>query len=365
MGTKFNQVGSLCIFGVKDFLWTNEWTRFFEEFNPSGLALFNSPFDSPSNIWKDKDAALEVVYEFIRKAEEKSVPFVCVDQEGGRVRRLRGHFIALPSAQKMTEAHRDRKISMPDIGKLYQLAARQMKSSGIALDFAPVCDLRLERSSNVVGDRSFGSNKAEAIEYIRTCVEAFESEGVHSTLKHFPGHGPTEFDSHEKIAVIFKEKRELMAEDLKVFEEIAPFASAIMTAHIAFAENPERIVSLDKELLEELGRNIPKDKYWITDDMLSMKAVSEDRSWRAALECRYDFLLMCGDFGPSLSAMEDLIRFAESEYRSFTKESDLLKRIERSRRAFSRKQAIPPYSQWRKIVLECELEAASILEKIG
>src|SRR5690606_14361412 len=108
-----------------------------------------------------------------------------------------------------------------------------------------------------------------ALPFIENFCKTFEAEGIHTTLKHLPGHGPSEFDSHQKIAVLFKPKRELFREDLEIFRKASAYASCVMTAHIAYEEDPERLVSMDVELVEELRNemmNAP-DLLWITDDL--------------------------------------------------------------------------------------------------
>lgn len=358
----FRRVSKLFVTGVKDFLFNKDLELFLKEYPISGIALFNSPHDSPSNIWSDREGSLEAVYDFAREIHSRGI-FLSCDQEGGRVRRLRGAFVNLPSAQKISEAS-DEGRQMPLIRQLYSLAARQMALTGIQVNFAPVCDIRTSQSSAVVGDRSFGSSIDEILSFIQVFCEAFQEEGVHTTLKHFPGHGPTTFDSHERVATLFKPKSDLIREDLQVFRQAQDFASAIMTAHIAFEDDPERIVSLDAKLQAELRTGFAKRLAWFTDDIQTMKAVAEKQPWIQAFDCLYDYLLLCGTLDQASKSIEETIRYAEASCTNFQKETDLEKRLERSASLFSPDGALLKFEMWKSKILEYETKAQEIIEKL-
>lgn len=359
----FRDVSKLFIVGVKDFNYSPELKSFLKDYRPSGIALFNSPFDNPSNIWQDRESSLEIVHEFMHKIKD-SVNFVACDQEGGRVRRLRGAFTHLPAGQKVAEALQD-KASMAQILELYRYAAKQMAATGIHLNFAPVCDLRLKESSNVVGDRSFGSTEAEALPLIEAFCKAFEEENVHTTLKHFPGHGPTTFDSHERPATIFKSKEEVFREDREIFVKAAAKTSAIMTAHLTYEDFQDRVISIDPEFLTELKAGLPKNLAWITDDLQGMKAVSERKPWLAAFDCQYDFELICGSLDQSAVAIEETIRHAESKVKNFSDETKLTNRLSRAENFFDDGIEIANFDQWKKSILEWESKANEVLQESG
>ena len=209
--TDFKKISSLFILGVKDFKLDDEFRSFLSEYRPGGLALFNSPWDSADNIWNDPDSCLEQVYEFVKKLEDDEL-FLAADQEGGRVRRFRGPYIKLPSAQEISGYAKNPDNSLI-IEKIYRSAAKQLSLSGFHLNFAPVCDLKTSESHDVIGDRSYGSSPDEILKQVETFCRVFEEEGIHTTLKHLPGHGPTNKDSHDEIAVVFKNKEEFLKED--------------------------------------------------------------------------------------------------------------------------------------------------------
>lgn len=361
--SKFQKISKLFVVGVNDFRWNRDLQSFLKDFPVDGLALFNSPFDSPDNIWKDREASLEAFYEFVKEAS-KHIRFLSVDQEGGRVRRLRGAFLPLPAPQKAAEACEEDPQKRAHLRNLYSKAAEQMRISGVHLNFAPNCDMGTKQSSNVVGDRSFGETPQKVVDFAKIFIEAFSTQGIFTTLKHFPGHGPTEWDSHQKIAVLFKNEKELLAEDTKIFQELAPLASGVMTAHIALPDDPERIFSMDANLFKKFKALMPDNLAWFTDDMLSMKAVSERKPWREALQLPYDFLLICGKLEQAVAALEDSIRFAESKVKNFQDESLIDQKIKRSSSFFNSNLDLPPFAEWKKQILQLEQEGLAELERL-
>lgn len=171
---KWNKtLASLFILGIKDFRLSPELRSFLKEFPVSGISLFNSPHDSEDFIWKDPDTALEVLYEFLNEIGAH-IHFLAVDQEGGRVQRLKKPFITLPAAGKIGEFFKEE--GRPDqIFQVYQLAARQLALCQIQLNFAPVCDLRTPDSHSIIGDRSFGDKPQNVISLVKLFCEAMNS----------------------------------------------------------------------------------------------------------------------------------------------------------------------------------------------
>lgn len=308
MGRRYQNLVSRFIVGVKDLRWTPELSSFLREFPVEGLILFNSPHDHPDHLWKDPDLALEALHEFLSKASEQ-IHFLSVDQEGGRVQRLRKPFVSLPPAQTLHSWTKDWGEQV-FVRSLYESLAKQMRIAQILWNFAPVCDLRTNESSDVVGDRSFSSDPKEVIAEARHFCEAMRSEGILSTLKHFPGHGGSQIDSHLAIATLenHPEERKIHRQ---IFEELASSADAIMPGHLAYAEQADVILSLDKVFITQSKTQFSQHLLWVTDDLATMKAVSELRPWRKALAAGYDYLLLCGSLDQSVRAIEDSIRFSE------------------------------------------------------
>ena len=359
----WKQIAKLFVVGVKDFKFSQEMKSFFNEFPTSGVALFNSPFDSPDNIWRDRDASLEAVYEFNQKILQH-VHFISADQEGGRVRRLRGSFLHLPAAQVFAEQCQSQE-NKTRAYHLFRLAAQQMKHAGIQLNFAPVCDLQTSESNDVVGDRSFSRNPSEVVEWCQRFCAAFKSESVATTLKHFPGHGPSRMDSHERPALIEKPDEIYRKEDVEIFKKLMPQADLLMTGHLSFLERPEAIVSITPKLIEDFLKDIPERLPLITDDLLSMKAVSDQKPWLKAFDGPYSFILLCGDLHKSFEAIEETIRYAESRLSTFSHQQDLEKRLQRSQDLFRTNWTHTSFDRWKSEMLTIEKEGLEILSALN
>ncbi|PIR22583.1 MAG: hypothetical protein COV44_07230 [Deltaproteobacteria bacterium CG11_big_fil_rev_8_21_14_0_20_45_16] len=354
---------SFFVVGVRDLRKPDLVKSFLKQYPVPGLALFNAPFESPENIWKDADTGAEIFFEFIRSLEEQ-IKFFSVDQEGGRVQRLRSPFVRIPSAKKIGEVLED--YDRTDlIFEFYRLAAQQFRVSNISLNFAPVCDLRTENSNDmVIGDRSFSDRLDRVIHLTKIFCEAFESEGIHTTLKHFPGHGSSGIDSHDGIAILQKTKEEIKHTDTRIFKETAGTASCIMTAHIAFPEEPERIFSLDKLYLEEFRKEMPQHLRWLTDDLATMKAVSDRQPWIHGLELGYDHLLLCGNLDQAAKAIEESIRHFESKNFDFQTSMEWELKSRHAQEAFAKNLHLSKFKTWLKEMKVLEAKASDILEQM-
>jgi beta-N-acetylhexosaminidase len=165
-------------------------------------------------------------------------PLVAIDQEGGRVARLRGGAVQMPSMMALG-ATGDADLAQRAGGAI----ADDLRRAGCTLDFAPVADLALEPRSPVVGTRAFGDDPAHAGRLVAAVVTGLQAGGIAATLKHFPGHGATEVDSHVAVPVVPAAAATLRARELLVFSAgIAAGARAVMSGHVivpAFdRENP-------------------------------------------------------------------------------------------------------------------------------
>ncbi len=188
-----------------------------------------------------------------RIREQLDQPIIAVDQEGGRVARLRDGVEALPPM-----------LSLGATGDA-QLAARageqlgfDLRRAGINLDFAPVLDLLRYDGNTVIGARAFGDEPAQVVNLAGSLARGLERSGVVATYKHFPGHGSTPDDSHTNLPVSELPESTLRDDDIRPFAELLPQARAVMTAHVvlrAFDDAPATMSGrlLTHVLREEIG----------------------------------------------------------------------------------------------------------------
>ncbi|GAB5410972.1 MAG: beta-N-acetylhexosaminidase [Chlamydiales bacterium] len=208
-------------------------------------------------------------------AVEKELPpvLIGVDQEGGRVSRLTGDFILLPSAQEMRQ-----KFSPATAGVMVKNAGEQMRKAGIHLNFSPVVDVNNNPNNVVIGDRSFGNCPEQVIAYAKSIVQGYLDAGILPCLKHFPGHGDVSEDSHFHLPTVSKSREELNEMELSPYRALVKQVPFIMTAHILFPElDPDYSATFSKKILTGLLREEMGYEGVIITDSLKMKAASGEK----------------------------------------------------------------------------------------
>ena len=241
---------------------------------------------------------------------------VAVDQEGGRVARLRAPhgFTELPPMRALGEAG--------DVALAREVGAllgRELRAVGIDQDFAPVVDVDTNPANPVIGDRSF-SRDAEVVARLGVALaQGIQSAGVAACAKHFPGHGDTSQDSHTDLPTLPHALERLERVELLPFRALAAAGVAsVMTAHVVFdALDRERPATLSPAVLRLLRERVGFAGCCVSDD-LEMKAVADhfplEESVPASLAAGVDALLVCHTAEVQLRAIE-LARQAVREHR--------------------------------------------------
>jgi beta-N-acetylhexosaminidase len=175
----------------------------------------------------------------------------CVDMEGGTVDRLRDALAPMPSAQSVAEA--TRRTNRTGLAREHgELIARAVKAFGFNTTLAPVLDLALPQSAEVMGSRAAGETAEQVIDYAREFLAGLAAQNVVGCGKHFPGLGGGALDSHLKTPTIHRSMRELWREDLLPYRELRSELPMVMVSHAAYPNTP--------------GKNRPASAspYWIT-----------------------------------------------------------------------------------------------------
>lgn len=220
---------------------------------------------------------------------------LAVDQEGGRVQRLRGApFTSLPA---MREVGRTRDLALAE--RVGRLLAYEVRSVGFDWDFAPVLDVDTRPDNPVIADRALHSEAAEVARLGVALGQGLEAGGVASCGKHFPGHGDTSTDSHVGLPTLPHGLQRLREVELKPFAAWAKAGlSSVMTAHVVFeALDPGRPATMSRQALTGLLREELGFGGVIVSDDLEMKAIVEHFSVEAAavegVEAGVDLFLVC------------------------------------------------------------------------
>jgi len=278
---------------------TDEERRLFEREQPLGFILFARNVQTPEQV-------RALVRDFRSVVGRADAP-VLIDQEGGRVRRLRPPlwYDAPPGAVFGSLADRSPDLAIEAARLNARLIAADLADLGIDVDCAPVLDVPAPGSHDIVGDRAYSADPDWVIALGRATHEGLLDGGVLPIIKHIPGHGRAFADSHLELPVVSASLDELRAFDFRPFRALAD-APWAMTAHIVYqAVDRDRPATWSPAVIDGVIRGeIGFDGVLVSDDV-SMKALTgpfADRT-RAALDAGCDVVLHCNGDMAEMSAV--------------------------------------------------------------
>lgn len=290
---------SALITGVSGLQLSPDEQSFLAETRPAGLILFARNLSSHQQI--------ERLVAEVKEAVGSGDLLVLIDQEGGRVQRLRPPLgRALPPASAYAALYaEDPELALSRARLAAHLVAEDLKALGINTDCAPVLDLPVEGAHDIIGNRAYGQTVAQVAALGRAVCEGFLSGGVLPVIKHIPGHGRATADSHLDLPVVPTSHAELSATDFAPFKALSDMPAA-MTAHVVFTSlDREAPASTSRRVTEEIMRGeIGFDGLLMSDD-LSMKALSGSFRERAeaVIGAGSDVALHCnGDLSEMVAA---------------------------------------------------------------
>lgn len=246
--------------------------------------------------------------------ELSSLPlFLCVDEEGGSVRRLSGRIGGIPDIPDMWSVGQTGDITCA--GELSAEIATYLSDLGFNVDFAPVADVVSDPSSSSIGTRSFGSSPGLDGDMAAAFCRGFQNHGIYACLKHFPGHGSADADSHSGTATVQKSLTQLKETDLVPFRKgIDAGAQFVMAGHISCpaVTGDDTPASLSHLFLTDLLRGEMNFRGIIVTDALAMGAVSDRYSSGdaavMAVSAGADILLMPADFQAARQGLMDAVK---------------------------------------------------------
>ncbi len=278
------------ISGCESIQLTDGERGFFRETRPCGLILFKRNCQDAGQI---RRLAID-----FREAVGDARALVLIDQEGGRVQRLAPpEWRRYPPGRSFGELHARDPLKGLEAARLgARLIARDLASLGINVNCAPVLDVPAQGAHDIIGDRAYGIAVAEVAALGRAVAQGYLDGGILPVIKHIPGHGRAEADSHASLPVIRASRAELSATDFAPFRALNDMPLG-MTAHILIpAIDPAAPASASPIIIEDvIRREIGFDGLLMCDD-LGMGALSgtmQDRA-RAVLSAGCDVALHCG-----------------------------------------------------------------------
>ncbi|HTM10684.1 MAG TPA: beta-N-acetylhexosaminidase [Verrucomicrobiae bacterium] len=312
------KIGQMIMIGIQGEELAPEEKSFFKDYPVGGFILFGHNLKAPAQIL----ALCRSLWEI----KDELPPFIAIDQEGGRVHRLPPPFTHFPPAAEVGRAG-DSELAY----RAGLAMAGELKSVGVNLNFAPVFDVATNPKNPVIGDRALSSEPNEVFELGWEIARGLREGGVIPCIKHFPGHGGTDADSHVELPVVDKEIEDLQATELVPFAQACgKRVEAVMTAHVMYpALDRVYPATLSPKIIGELLRGELRYDGVVFSDDLEMKAVSEKYSGEEAaalaVAAGVDELLFCHDSDRAAAALDDLCRRAAGD-------QDLVNRIEESYR---------------------------------
>ncbi|WP_010094239.1 beta-N-acetylhexosaminidase [Ornithinibacillus scapharcae] len=268
--TTKEKIGQLMVFGFKGKKASPEIIKLIREHHIGGVILFGRNIGTPEEV-------LELTTELQRTAKEAGHErplLICIDQENGVVRRLGEGTTILPGAMLLGATGRSENAYITGL-----LTGRELKALGINWNLAPVLDVNNNPDNPVIGVRSYGESADMVANFGKQAVKGLQDAGIITTLKHFPGHGDTDIDSHLDLPVISHDIERLQEVELRPFRDvIEQGADTIMSAHVYFPAIEEREnvpATISKKVITGLLREELGFQGVVTTDCMEMNAISE------------------------------------------------------------------------------------------
>lgn len=294
----------------------------------------------------DLDAVVALARELRRRAPDGTPALLAVDQEGGRVQRVRAPATVWPPMQ----AHDG--FAEPEDAAIAERVGRaigdELRALGFDIDFAPVLDVHTNPTNPVIGDRAFGVDPEAVARRALAFARGLDAAGVLACGKHFPGHGDTATDSHLELPRIDHAWDRLERVELLPFRRAAAAGlPMIMTAHVVFAAiDPDRPATLAEPVVTGLLRDRLGYRGVIVSDDLDMRAIADHMGVGAAavaaVRAGCDALLLCHDESHQVAAEEALVRGAERDTELRRRIGEAAARVRAMKKAHADNQARRP-----------------------
>lgn len=291
------------IFGLEGKRLSGFERAFLKEAQPFGVILFARNVETPDQVRRLTDEA--------REAIGHGDVVVFIDQEGGRVQRLKPpHWRQAPAMALFGKAYeKNPTLAEKALYMNVQLLALELSHAGIDADCLPVLDVPVVGADNIIGDRAFGSDPEVVAHLGRIACGALRSKIVYPVIKHVPGHGRALADSHKTLPVVDTSLEDLEGSDFVPFKALC-HESFAMTAHVTYsAIDPDNPATLSKTVIRDVIRGSIGFQGLLISDDITMKALKGGLDQIAAkcLAAGIDLVLHCsGDLNEMETVMKGL-----------------------------------------------------------
>ncbi len=313
-------IGQLLIGSLPGKTVTPEMRSLAREFSLGGIIFFARNIEAPEQV-------AELSHDVQGLAT--SLPlWVSVDQEGGRVARLKAPFTVWPPMATLGRSG-DEALAR----RFAKALATELRAVGITLDYAPVLDIHTNPKNPIIGDRALAEDADSVARLGAAIIQTLQSNGVAACGKHFPGHGDTSVDSHLELPLIEHPPDRIRRVELVPFREAVKAGVAfIMTAHVLVPSlDEEKPATLSRRIVQGMLRDELGYPGVILSDDLEMKAIAKTYAVPdaavQAIAAGCDGLLICaGDVDVQAATLEALVRAVEQDVIPYKRLEDALKR---------------------------------------
>ena len=316
-------VGRLAIVGFEGQSVSAELRSLSREFDLGGVIYFARNIAEPGQV-------RELSIDCAALAHEWPL-WISVDQEGGRVARLRRPFTEWPPMITLGRSGDDTLTV-----KFARAMAAELKAVGINLDYTPVLDVHTNPKNPVIGDRAYSERADDVARLGALMIQTLQAEGVAACGKHFPGHGDTSTDSHFELPIVDQSPERLQAVELVPFRAgVQADVACIMTGHVLVpALDEKRPATLSPIIIDGLLKREMGYRGIVISDDLGMKAISESTGLGEAMVLSLlagcDAVLLCNQTADEQAmALEAVVKAVESGRLPMTRVDDALERQER------------------------------------
>ena len=321
-------IGQLLIGSLPGTTVTAEMRSLAKEFSLGGVILFARNIEAPEQV-------AEMSVDVQELATDLPL-WVSVDQEGGRVARLKAPFTEWPP---MAVLGRSGDVQLAS--RFAAALATELRAVGMTLDYAPVLDIHTNPKNPIIGDRALGEDAESVGRLGAAIIKGLQENGVAACGKHFPGHGDTSVDSHLELPLVEHPPDRIRRLECVPFREaIRANVAFIMTAHVLVPSlDEEKPATLSRTIVQGLLREELKFQGVILSDDLEMKAIA--RTYTVpdaavqAIAAGCDGLLVCsGDVDVQAATLEALVHAVEDQTIPYKRLEDALARLRRTKERF-------------------------------
>lgn len=291
------KIGQMILSGFNGTCFNEELNTLLNDLKVGGVILFSRNIEDSKQLKKLTSDIIDT---------NQDIPFfISIDEEGGRVSRLPKDIKKFESSKSIGDRG-DEKYAYENGREI----GRILKNHNINMNFAPVLDIYSNPKNTVIGDRAFGDNEKVVSSMGIATMKGLRDENIIPVVKHFPGHGDTEIDSHLGLPIVEKNLKQLNELELIPFNKaIENGVGAVMVSHILIKEIDDKYpATLSYTMINDILRNDMKfENIVITDDML-MKAITDYISIEEAsvksIKAGADIILIGSDINKTKSVIE-------------------------------------------------------------